>query len=268
MPVGYVNPQVRYEMNPPDPVTTGVILAATLQAAKQAQDFIAAISGHTGESVGTILGNIAHRRLKNAETIAEKSHFILLNLELEPKQIPLPVLYPALEAASLQEDSSMQDIWANMLANAADPRHNDAVSVVFPTILKELTSKDARFLDALYNAIETAPKTDEAINRIFREKRLRKIYIDVNGGTPEVAQEFAFSMEVLVRNRLIVMESVPRSVSLPDSRRIPGSRTLSGDVPVALDHLCRVTQLGMRLISACRPPRSDESMKWDGLNSR
>lgn len=37
-----------------DPVTTGVVLAGTLQAAKQVQDFIAAVTGHPGETIGTI----------------------------------------------------------------------------------------------------------------------------------------------------------------------------------------------------------------------
>ena len=50
-------------MATPDPgVTTGVVLAGTLQAAKQVQDFVAAVTGHPGETIGTILGNMFQRR--------------------------------------------------------------------------------------------------------------------------------------------------------------------------------------------------------------
>lgn len=63
-----------------DSIETGIIIAATLTVAKRAEAFLAAASGHPGEDIGTILGNIANRRLKNAETVSGGSHLILLNL--------------------------------------------------------------------------------------------------------------------------------------------------------------------------------------------
>lgn len=63
-------------MSIPDAVTTGVALAGTLQIAKQAQEFIAAAAGHPGETIGTILGNITHRRRENLESVGNKAHLI------------------------------------------------------------------------------------------------------------------------------------------------------------------------------------------------
>ncbi len=114
-------------MSVPDPVTTGVMLAGALQVAKQAQDFIAAVAGRKGESIGTILGDIADRRRRNAESVSSKAYLTLLNVGFVPAAVPLKILQPALEAASLEEDESMQDIWANLLANAADPREENRV---------------------------------------------------------------------------------------------------------------------------------------------
>ena len=134
----------------PDPVATGVVLASALQIAKQAQDFIAAASGHPGETMGTILGNIAQRRIRNGEVVVNKAYFTLLNIGVTPGEIPLNVLQPALEAASLAEDAEMQERWTNLLANAADPGQQNKVSPAFPSILKELTSREVKFLDALF----------------------------------------------------------------------------------------------------------------------
>src|SRR5690348_3272076 len=64
----------------PDPLTGLTIGAVAGVAAKQAQDFIAAVSGHAGESIGTILGTITKRRLDNAEAIGSRAYLTLLNI--------------------------------------------------------------------------------------------------------------------------------------------------------------------------------------------
>src|SRR5437764_1273630 len=134
----------------PDPVTTGLVVAGALQIAKQAQDFIGAALGHPGESVATMLGNVAHRRLDNAEAVAGKANLILLNIGVTPKEVPLNIIQPMIEGASLQEDPELQKTWANLMANAADPRELKLVSVGFHSALKELTGREVKFLDTLY----------------------------------------------------------------------------------------------------------------------
>jgi|SRR5579863_7383478 len=109
-------------MSIPDPITTGIVTAAALQAAKQGQEFIAAAAGHPGESLGTILGNLGRRRMQNAEAVGNKAHLTLLNIGVKAQEVPLNILQPLLESASLQEDPSLQAVWANLRANAADPR--------------------------------------------------------------------------------------------------------------------------------------------------
>jgi hypothetical protein len=64
----------------PDPVTGLTIAGALGLAAKQAQDFISALSGHPGDSIGTILGTITKRRWDNAESVLNQAHLTLLNL--------------------------------------------------------------------------------------------------------------------------------------------------------------------------------------------
>jgi hypothetical protein len=164
----------------PDPVTTGLVTAGALQIAKQAQEFIAAAAGHPGESIATILGSMANRRLKNAEAVGSKSHLILLDIGIRPREIPLDIWQPALEAASLQEDEFLQDTWANLLANAADPRQTTPVTASFTTILKDFTIREVKFLDALYDVVTTQPPPYRDKQRItemeFEREPLLTVY--------------------------------------------------------------------------------------------
>jgi hypothetical protein len=144
-------------MNIPDPVATALITAGALEVAKQGQDFIAAAAGHPGQSLGTIVGNWTNRQFLNTEVIGNKAHLILLGLGTTPKEVPLNVLHPLLESASLQENPDLQDIWAKLLANAANPEYEGEVLLAFVSMLKELTPREVKFLDCLYEAIERVP---------------------------------------------------------------------------------------------------------------
>jgi len=72
----------------------------------------------------------------------------------------------------------MQEVWANLLANAADPRHEDLVLPSFPSILKEMVSRDARFIDALYSRArqQRAQPYFSATGITFDESNLLDVY--------------------------------------------------------------------------------------------
>jgi hypothetical protein len=54
-----------------------------------------------------------------------------------------------MQNASLEGDDNLQDKWAALLANAADPTQA-TVLPAFPEILRQLSNHDARFLSRLY----------------------------------------------------------------------------------------------------------------------
>jgi hypothetical protein len=149
-------------MSMPDPITAitvggmvaGTVAGTVNAVAKQAQDFIAAATGHPEETIGTIFGNIFRQRRVNAESVASKAQLTLLNIGVRAGAVSLPVLMPILEGASLQEEPSMQDLWSNLLANAADLRGGTKVVPSYATILRDLTHEDAVFLDALLTQVE------------------------------------------------------------------------------------------------------------------
>jgi hypothetical protein len=248
-------------VNPPDAVSTALEIAAAVevgkQVAKQAQEFLAAVSGHPGESFGTMLGTLVRRRMENVEKTTAKSHFILLNLGLTPNEIPLHVLQPALEGASLQEEPSMQDIWANLIANAADPRKRQTILPTFVAILKELTPAHAVLLDALYkDALKKASHltppdqvtyeiTD--IKRLFDQSICPPTTEGQHSSYTSVGGEFLLLVTVLTSHDLLftVLEEAITTVDSRGRTRALGKRFFT------------LTELGVAFVKACQPPQPD-----------
>ncbi len=112
-----------------DTVKTAIEVAAILGAAKRAEMFLAAVAGKSGKDLTTIFGEWMHDRIANVQSIVGGSHLTLLNLDQSPREIPFNFLYPAIEAASVQDDPSLQQTWGNLFAHAADPRQETPVGI-------------------------------------------------------------------------------------------------------------------------------------------
>ena len=87
--------------------------------------------------------------------LAKKATAFLREMGANPRAVPLKTLVPLVELSSLEEewDDEMVDRWAALLANASlDPKR---VPPSFPRILSELSSNEARILQALYEWRET-----------------------------------------------------------------------------------------------------------------
>jgi hypothetical protein len=242
----------------PDPVTTGLVTAGALQIAKQAQEFLAAICGHPDETVGTMLGNIAKRRLKNAETVVGMSHLILLNIGATPKEVPLNVLQPLLESASLQEETELQEIWANLLANAADTGQGNPVEPAFPAMLKELSLREVRFLNALFSEFDDTPRTDADIAHLLHSLRDLDNYAAYQNILRESdGHSFQMTMDVLERNGIVSLNTKPPSI---DGKQIREATVGRYDpAPIYLedpDQYYSLTRLGYMFVRACRKPKS------------
>lgn len=251
-------------MGIPDPVTTGVVLASALQIAKQGQEFIAAAVGRPGESIGTILGGLVHRRVENVEAVGNKAHLILLNIGEYPQEGPLDIIQPILEGASLQENPSMQDVWANLLANATDPRKQNPVSASFPRVLQELGSREAKFLNAVYmdsieklagnppwRVPEDAAHSMETLRDIYHKAALsmrRLAFLNVGDGSDDPRElqrqqgEFRITIDVLERHNLI-----QKIVTMTGHAGFDGGTN-------KLSEIFRLTAFGSAFIKACRPP--------------
>ena len=93
--------------------------------------------------------NARIERLKNEFTVLEKAKKIVDEQGVKLKNIDLKALVPLLEGMGLEEDDELQDMWANLFVNYIDSKKNMQV-IVYPTILRQLSSKQVQILDRLF----------------------------------------------------------------------------------------------------------------------
>jgi hypothetical protein len=180
--------------------------------------------------LGTIAGSpfieIFLVRVKNAMGQLEAAG-------ISPRAVSPQTLSPLIERAYLEDDDSMGDRWASLLANAASGKRD--VRPSFPGILRKLEPTAAGLLDAIYQShMQLAPQ--------LRPYLMAKISgeIELLGLTNA---EFESHMDCLARLRLISA----RQVTGPDIK--PQSVSL--------------TEFGLAFVKACRPlGRPDPQIVW------
>lgn len=104
--------------------------------------------GPATDLAGENLRNYFVERQRRGEQLLVDAVEMLNSANTEPQSVPGRILMPILEKGSLEEDSGFRKRWSALLAQAAINGHS--VHPAFPTILAELSSTDARFLDWLY----------------------------------------------------------------------------------------------------------------------
>lgn len=113
--------------------------------------FVEKLVGGAVEEAGLMMTDrVRLRRLKNQIKILEKAQKIAKDYNIDIKQINLKVLVPLLENCSLEEDETLQNKWANLIANYADTNEHYE-STIFPFILSQLSRKEVIELEKLYN---------------------------------------------------------------------------------------------------------------------
>jgi hypothetical protein len=119
-----------------------------------------ALSPAASRFLGTMLGSPSYElseivaeqfrswRLKRQIVHLQKAIRQMEEAGMTPGAVPIRVLAPLLDAASLEDDDSMQERWASLLANAAGGRLE--VPPSFASVLRELEPVEAQMLDVVY----------------------------------------------------------------------------------------------------------------------
>ena len=156
---------------------------------------------------------------------------------LEAHEVRPGVLVPVLEGATLaDEDESLQERWAALLANAAanpPPPPPPAIPPSFPYVLGQLSPTDAKLLDVCFAWPQaTAP---------FEARGYVKSALEVHAREAARAEgiegrEFELALDNLIRLRLVL------------------SHATYGDL---VAETVMLTTLGYELVRACEPPGRD-----------
>ncbi len=252
-----------------DPITTTLAKTAEVGLAEgvkeNSQSFLKAVLHEPAQELGALLGDkIRERRHANLIKATSRAQERLKEAGYTAKEVPLSIIHPALEAASVEEDPDLQEVWANMLANAASMESPNAVAPSFPSILKELRPTDVKFLATLYEEfvlkyLETRPNRQPLIGY----KSLR--YVMEKAGLSEEGKiatkqdrtlrhaaimrdtdELAFVLDSLQRQRII-------------EREYGITKTTTAEESVEIGSALRISVLGVRFIRACLPPNETKS---------
>jgi hypothetical protein len=134
----------------------------TTTAKQEAEGFFRAVYAEPAKSLGALMALPLNKRLyRNAVKAVVEANQILKDAGISPQQVPLSIIHPALQAASLEEHPEIQTLWAHLIANAADPQQRNPVMPAFTSILKELRPVDAKLIEGLYKnsraIIDTQP---------------------------------------------------------------------------------------------------------------
>ena len=129
--------------------TTGT----ALEIAKKAGPFLKRVFGPLVENaVGIASDRLGYYRLTQFYLLLDKTEKLLADRGVDaPKSVPPKLAVPLLEAATIEDDEGLHDLWARLLANAMDPNAPE-IKRSFIGILKEFEASDAKLLSYVYQA--------------------------------------------------------------------------------------------------------------------
>ena len=107
--------------------------------------------GEAAQETGHLIGDqIRLYRFRNQVSILAKAQDILGKKGITANSVSIKTLIPMIENASLEEEVSLQEMWANLIANtSADESPNSSLHSICSDILKGITPNDALFLRVL-----------------------------------------------------------------------------------------------------------------------
>ena len=111
------------------------------------------IGGSLEQAVGIFEDKLKYHRWERQIRFMDRVNEVLADRRhpFSSRSVPLNVAIPIFEAASLEEDDDLQDLWARLLVNAADSGSGCEVKRGFVSILQDFGHMEARLLQAIHD---------------------------------------------------------------------------------------------------------------------
>lgn len=112
------------------------------------------IGGPLEQAFGIIEDKLKYHRWERQVRYMDRANAFMAERgsQMRFKPVPLNVAVPILEAASLEEDDDLQDLWVRLLINAADAESGVQVKRALVSILQDFSHMEARLLQAIHDA--------------------------------------------------------------------------------------------------------------------
>jgi hypothetical protein len=136
-----------------DVPTSAVVIAGITKATTVLKPFFEKVTGAAGDVVANRISDyFGAKRALNLAKVVLKAQEKAKAEGLDPSKIPLKVIHPMLENASLEEDENLQEMWANLLKSACDSE-DDFVSPSFIEVLRQLSPSEARYFNRVFRDV-------------------------------------------------------------------------------------------------------------------
>ncbi len=159
----------------------------TSKAIEASEHFSRFIAVHVGESFKTAMGIFDdklkfirwERQYRFMTRVEELKSELGSNVSMRP--LPLKYAIPLLEAATLEDDDYLQDMWAKLLINSANEQSDVNLQRSYINILEQLTALEAKVLAAVYkNDFSLSERVDVITANLPDEAPLDLDYDTVN----------------------------------------------------------------------------------------
>lgn len=213
--------------------------------ADKVADLLHSLAGPAFEEFGAMLGDkVRVYRVKNLITTVQKTERLLRQAGLPANAVPPRLLLPIIENISIEDNDSLQDLWAGLLATAS--QHKDSVSPSFVETLKQLTPDEARHLEHIYKTIqESGPFTLRA------GATITPYAFTARWGAPSGVRAETFERLGLIRRDFdLKLKNRNRWDRLPSS-----IEEALDNIEPEMGYQFVWTQFGINLLEACHGPR-------------
>jgi hypothetical protein len=219
---------------------------AVKQAFQPLQEIVRRVAGPAATEVGLMWGDALRAwRAKRAVRLFNDVMKVMSAAHLDLKPVAPRLLFPILDAATLNEDEDLHTRWVALLTNAAATENQVLPS--FSEILKQLTPEDARFLGRAYDEVTLAEQNREIQNRTPLLSSYDYLMHPVRETTLELID--AVTLDNFYRLMLLRRDSgVYVSGGEP-------STSFEQEVSQELENAVYITELGRAFICACRLPK-------------
>jgi len=111
------------------------------------------VAGPIEQGMGIFEDKLKYMRWERQVRLMQRAEQLLREAGLSgpTRPVPLKLAVPLLEAASLEDDDYLQDLWARLLVNAANGSSRINLQRAYISVLEQLTPFEAAILQMIYS---------------------------------------------------------------------------------------------------------------------
>jgi hypothetical protein len=212
----------------------------------------------TGEFAERVRDEIRLYRFGRQLELLKKAEKMVHDAGFPPKAVPIKLLFPLLEGASLEENDDLHTMWAALLANAASENSTRVVRPLFTSILRQMSPDDARVLNLLVERVSRKGDASDMflLQLSFNQEALAyvwDVFEEARFGTAtpiESAKPYTYAKPYNFSGRVVDFQVCICSL---EAQRLIMARDEFVSPQALVMHL--VTVLGCEFALSCRPPK-------------